>query len=324
MSNVWGYRMNELLMLPSADVGSLERVSAGVRGLRIVMVNVYGITAPDRSWTLVDAGLYFAAGRIRRWAELNFGAGARPRSIILTHGHFDHVGSLGELARSWDVPVYAHPLELPYLTGRSKYPPPDPFAGHGALALLSPLYPRGPIDISERVLPLPEDRSVPGLPGWRWIPTPGHSPGHVSFFRDDDRVLIAGDAFATTDQSSVTAVATQRAELHGPPPYYTCDWDAAKQSVDRLAGLQPNVMASGHGQPLVGPDAASALQQLADNFDDYARPWSGRYGHVPAYANENGVVRVPPPRIADVTPILAGAAVASLLVYAIWRLRKTA
>jgi glyoxylase-like metal-dependent hydrolase (beta-lactamase superfamily II) len=311
------------IALPSADVGALEPVAPGIAGLRIAMVNVYGIRAPGGAWTLVDAGLYFSAGGIRRWAERSFG-GARPQSIILTHGHFDHVGSLRGLADEWDVPVWAHTLELPYLTGRSKYPPPDPFAGRGALAFMAPLYPRGPIDISDRVRPLPEDGSVPGLPGWRWIATPGHSPGHVSFFREEDRVLIAGDAFATTDQSSASAVAVQRAELHGPPPYYTCDWDAAAQSVDRLAGLFPAVMAPGHGRPMVGPDAAGALQQLADNFDRYARPARGRYAHTPAYANENGVVSVPPPVIGPVPKLVAGAALAGIAVWAITRHNRAA
>ena len=73
-----------------------------------------------------------------------------------------------------------------------------------------------------------------GLPGWRVIETPGHSPGHVSLFRESDGVLIAGDAFVTTKQESLLAVMTQRQELRGPPMYFTCDWDAARESVQKL------------------------------------------------------------------------------------------
>src|SRR5688572_9417313 len=135
-----------------------------------------------------------------RAAESLFGPDAAPSAIVLTHGHFDHVGSLRELVRRWQVPIYAHELELPYLTGRSAYPPPDPTVGGGAMARLSPLYPRGPFDFGDRVRTLPADGAVPGAPGWTWIETPGHSPGHVSLFHVHDRLLVAGDAFVTTKQ----------------------------------------------------------------------------------------------------------------------------
>ena len=79
------------------------------------------------------------------------------------------------LAHEWDVPVYAHELELPYLTGQSAYPPPDPLVGGGAMSLMSALFPKRPIDLGRHVLELPADGSVPGAPGWRWIP-PGPPP----------------------------------------------------------------------------------------------------------------------------------------------------
>ena len=78
---------------------------------------------------------------------------ARPQAIILTHGHFDHTGAVEELLKNWDVPVYAHPREMPYLTGQIKYPPPDPGVGGGLMSFISPLYPRGPVDISDHRAP---------------------------------------------------------------------------------------------------------------------------------------------------------------------------
>ena len=64
-----------------------------------------------------------------------------------------------------------------------------------AVATLSRFFPRRPIDLGDAILPLPDDGSIPGIGEWRWIHTPGHSPGHVSLFRDYDRALVAGDAF---------------------------------------------------------------------------------------------------------------------------------
>jgi glyoxylase-like metal-dependent hydrolase (beta-lactamase superfamily II) len=267
----------EKIELNDEDVVELDHLTDDIRGLHILLVNVFGIASGVGGWTLVDAGLRLSARRIRTWAERQFGADVPPDSIIMTHGHFDHVGALKELAEHWDVPVYAHPLELPYLTGAAEYPPPDPNVGGGLMARLSFLYPRGAVDVSDRVRPLPDDGSVPGLPGWRWMHTPGHTVGHVSFYREADRALIVGDAFCTTRQESFLAALTQPPELHGPPAYYTPDWDAARESVRRLAALEPVTIVPSHGRPIAGPHATQSLRELAAAFDEVARPEQGRY-----------------------------------------------
>ena len=103
--------------------------------------------------------------------------------------------------------------------------------------------------------------------------TPGHTPGHVSFFRESDRTLLVGDAFCTTKaESFFDANFTQPAELHGPPAYFTSDWGAATHSVRKLAALQPLTVAPGHGKPLRGPEVAASLQRLAADFERIALP----------------------------------------------------
>ena len=199
------------------------------RRLGIVNVVFFGRPgAGDRQWVLVDTGIPGTKGLIKGAAEERFGPDARPAAIVMTHGHFDHIGALEDLAEEWDAPVYAHPLEHPYLDGKASYPPGDPSVGGGAMAALARFYPRGPVNVAARLKSLPEDGSVPGMPGWRWLHTPGHSVGHVSFWRESDRAIIAGDAFVTTDQESAYAVAVQKAQMHGPPMYYTVEWDKAK------------------------------------------------------------------------------------------------
>lgn len=267
--------MADGVQINDSDVVSMSSVAPDVLGLRIVLVNVYGVRTPG-GWVLIDAGLPMSDGRIRRWAESNFGS-RKPAAVVLTHGHFDHVGAFPKILEAWDVPVFAHQLELPYLRGQKKYPPPDISAGGGVImSLLAPFYPRGPIDLGERVQPLPSGGIVPELADWKWIHTPGHTDGHVSFFRDSDRTLLVGDAFCTTKQESLSAIATQKPELHGPPAYYTSDWDAAKASIEILANLKPECIAPGHGSSMRGGDVAPALDDLARNFDAVARPQHGR------------------------------------------------
>lgn len=158
---------------------TVDDVAPDLVRMRYLFVNLYLWGTKD-SWALIDASVPGCAGDIVKAAEERFGKGTKPRAIVPTHGHFDHVGAFPELFEQWDVPVYAHPLELPYLTGKADYQPPDPTVGKGVMALLSFPYPEKAIDLGERVRALPNDGSVPDMPGWRWIHAPGHTAGQVA------------------------------------------------------------------------------------------------------------------------------------------------
>jgi glyoxylase-like metal-dependent hydrolase (beta-lactamase superfamily II) len=270
-------------------------VAPGVWGRKELFVNFYmiqdGITG---NWALIDAGLKWSATCIKDMATEIFGENSKPSAIILTHGHFDHVGALKTLVEEWQVPVYAHEMEMPFLDGRSSYPPADPSVGGGMMATMSFVYPTGPINIKEHLKRLPFDGTIPELPEWKYIHTPGHSPGHISLFREKDRVLIAGDAFVTTKAESATYALTAIKHLSGPPKYFTCNWGSAKQSVIKLQGLNPDVAATGHGKPMQGEELHTELQKLASQFDDLAVPKRGRYVNEPAVTNEQGVAYLPP------------------------------
>jgi glyoxylase-like metal-dependent hydrolase (beta-lactamase superfamily II) len=270
-------------------------VARGVWGRKDVFVNYYLIKdETSNSYALIDAGLKWSGGAIRKMIKEIAGENGRPSAIILTHGHFDHVGALKDLAEEWNVPIYAHPLELPYITGKSSYPPPDSSVGGGAMASMAFLYPKGPIDVSEYVEKLPDNNSIPGFPEWKYLHTPGHSPGHISLYREQDKVLIAGDAFVTTKAESAICALSGMQHLSGPPKYMTPNWAAAKVSVIKLAALGAEIVATGHGKPMQGEEMRLELNNLSQHFDRLAVPVSGRYVNEPALANENGLVSVPP------------------------------
>jgi glyoxylase-like metal-dependent hydrolase (beta-lactamase superfamily II) len=254
----------------------VETVGPDVVRIRYLFVNCYLIGTPD-NWILVDAALRGATDAIVSAAEETFGPDAKPTAIVLTHGHFDHVGALADLLELWDVPVWAHPLEAPHLTGAEDYPPPDPKVGKGAMALMSFAYPYKAADFGESVRPLPLDFHVPQLPDWKWIHTPGHTRGHISLFRDNDGLLIAGDAFVTVEQESLYQVFRQNQEVHGPPAYFTSDWATAEESVRILEALKPSIAATGHGSPMSGEDLSQGLAHLVAQFEDVAVPDQGRY-----------------------------------------------
>jgi len=79
--------------------------------------------------------------------------------------------------------------------------------------------------------------------------------------------LIAGDAFCTTKpESFFDAAVSEPPELHGPPAYFTSDWEAAQRSITRLAALMPDILIPGHGRPLAGEEVESKFKEFARAF----------------------------------------------------------
>jgi glyoxylase-like metal-dependent hydrolase (beta-lactamase superfamily II) len=173
-------------------------------------------------------------------------------------------------------PVYLHATELPLANGDlaaiTKYA--GPLDHWVILPLMRAMGRRrreamlAASSLRDFSRPLEPDAGIPGLPGWECIPTPGHTPGHVSFFRSRDRVLITGDALVTLELNSLTGLLLQRHGLSGPPWYTTWSWRAAKESVATLARLEPNVLACGHGTHLAGPGTADAVRAFAGRSGD--------------------------------------------------------
>jgi glyoxylase-like metal-dependent hydrolase (beta-lactamase superfamily II) len=261
---------------PAALSAPLE-IASGVFFLEVgrgfMRSNVYFVQSGS-SWVLVDAASPGCAPAIRAAAASVFGVDSVPAAILLTHCHPDHDGSARELASLWRCPVYAHPEELPIACGdmgaieRSANPL-DRWLILPSLRLLGEKWMQAMVGRSSLegvVRPLDPHDSVPGLPDWELILTPGHTPGHVAFFRPLDKVLITGDALVTRDLNSLTGALSGRPQVAGPPWYTTWDWKLAKRSAVSLIALRPLVVGGGHGRPMCGPDVVGSARSLLSRW----------------------------------------------------------
>ena len=261
--------------------------------------NVYLIRS-GASWALVDAAWPGRGQLITAAAESVFGEGTRPASMLLTHIHPDHSGSARELARFWDLPVWVHPGEMPMAAGTYRPEYGNPLDRRLIVPLMRVL-PRRRVDsmISDASLagvarPLDPVGPPPGLPDWRCVAAPGHTPGHVAFFRAGDRVLIAGDAVLTVNLNSVRALLPGRPGAWGPPRYTTWNWPLAKESVAALARLEPLVLAGGHGRPMTGAGTAACLHALTEKLSGgTGAAGPGRQRHPAARTADRGPHRAP-------------------------------
>ncbi len=244
-------------------------------GRGVMRSNVYFVRAGS-SWVLIDAASAGCASAIRGAAASIFGAYSAASAILLTHCHPDHEGSASELASGWRCPVYAHPEEIPIanseVTAILEYANPlDRWLILPTLRLLGRTRMEAVIErssLKDVIRPLDPQSPMPGLPDWELVPAPGHTPGHVAFFRPRDRVLITGDALMTRDLNSLRGLLSARPQVSGPPWYTTWDWTLAKRSAVTLAGLRPLVVAGGHGLPMSGAEAARSARALVARFFD--------------------------------------------------------
>jgi glyoxylase-like metal-dependent hydrolase (beta-lactamase superfamily II) len=112
---------------------------------------------------------------------------------------------------------------------------------------------------------------LPGAPGWRWVWTPGHTAGHVAFFRPDDAVLVAGDAILPRVLPTI-GVNRQRTDPVGD----------AMAMLDRVAALDPALVVGGHGDVIADPRARIA--EMRAGYVDEGATFRALLTHEPATA----------------------------------------
>jgi hydroxyacylglutathione hydrolase len=193
---------------------------------------------------LVDTGMRTSAGKIKE------ALGERKlQAIALTHAHGDHGGSARKLSDAFGVPVWVgsadrEAAETGKVVAKSPYNKPPLSVIAGAMGNM----PAVPV---ARELREGDELTA----GFTVLDTPGHSPGHVSFWRESDRVLICGDVFFNMN------LLTTVPGLRQPPGPLTVDPALNRKSERRLAGLEPAVAGFGHG-PVIEGDAGERIAGL--------------------------------------------------------------
>ena len=180
---------------------------------------------------LVDASARFATRSILKQLE------DRPLAAhALTHAHPDHQGASHAVCERYGVPFWVGAedvpaAENPKLIGERQ---PDHF-----MAQLFAKTMTGPGHRVDRAL-----REGDEVASFRVIDTPGHSAGHVAFWRESDRVLVLGDVLNSAD------VYTLIPGLRTPRDYFTPDPAENRRSARKLAALEPKLVLFGHGPPV--------------------------------------------------------------------------
>ncbi len=187
---------------------------------------------------LIDAATRQAEKRIMRQI-----AGRTVTAHALTHAHPDHQGSSHAICEALEIPLWCGQGDVPAMeTPGAIVNPKAP----GWLNALQGRFWTGPAHPVARALHEGDD-----VAGFTVLETPGHSPGHVSFWRESDRVLIVGDVLGNMH------FITGMPGLHLPPDLFTPDPARNRESARRLAELRPALACFGHGAPLRDPDKLS-------------------------------------------------------------------
>jgi glyoxylase-like metal-dependent hydrolase (beta-lactamase superfamily II) len=207
----------------------MKQLADGVwqlRGFPPNAINVYLLED-----VLLDAGTRYATRRVLR--ELD---GRRVSAHALTHAHPDHQGASHAVCTRLGIPYWvsegdAGAAENPALILERQ--PDHPLTQLFAKRWTGPGHP-----VDRRLVEGDE------VAGFRVLDAPGHSAGHVVYWRESDRVLVLGDVLANMD--TVTAIPG----LQLPKDFFTPDPERNRESVRRLRGLEPRLVLFGHGAPL--------------------------------------------------------------------------
>ena len=217
-------------------------------GTRFGAANAFLIV--EEHLTLIDTGMRGSHRKIEKVVKQAGRSLNELTQIILTHCHLDHAGSVATLKELTGASVAVHEADANYVSKLMSYPRPKskPIAKLYS-GIMLPLF--NTSALTPDVL-LKDGDMIDCLGGLKVIHTPGHTPGNICLYSSDKRVLFAGDAVRNVGD-----------KLCLPYKMFTDDWDQAKSSVSKIAGLEVDTIYVGHGNPITR-DAVSKLNSVAD------------------------------------------------------------
>ncbi len=223
---------------------------SGRRGARPWGANTFLLL--DKSVTVVDTGLGGkAASILNEVSRLGYKT-SDVAYIILTHHHTDHVGSLAELKKATGAKIMAHTADAPYIDG--SLPQPGPARPKWLAMMLSPfgrMWASTPAEVDKL---LNDGDELPMLGGVKILHTPGHTPGSICLFIPQEKLVIVSDLLSNRSQPGL------------PSRIFTADMAQEINSIKKLAGLDFDIMAFGHGRPVLR-EAHEAVTRLAEKLE---------------------------------------------------------
>lgn len=236
----------------------MERVAEGVWLLRGDMrkaMNIYFLEDDD-GVIQFDAGTKSMTKKARSAAERLGGL----KRIVLGHAHADHRGTAPYLG----VPVYCHPDEVAHAESDAAIAPYMDLS-QLPVAPVRWIYPAllrrwdgGAVKIDGTVAEGDE------VAGFRVIHFPGHAPGLIGLWRESDRLALVSDVVYFVDSARLRPLPEGEASV--PHPAWAWDHAQAKESVRKLAALEPAVVCAGHERPLRGDDLREKLERAAEKY----------------------------------------------------------
>ncbi|CAA9487672.1 MAG: beta-lactamase domain protein [uncultured Solirubrobacterales bacterium] len=243
-----------LKMSPKPLAPTLEPIARGVWLMRGGMpkrtMNVY-LLVDDGGVTMFDAGIEDMAGPLGEVSERMGGL----KRIVLSHSHADHRGAAPKLG----APVHCHPDEVADAEGDGGYhyfelSKLESPVMRSAYPHLLRLWDGGPVSVAGT---LSEGDEVAGFQVKHF---PGHAPGLIGLWREEDRLALVSDTLYTLDPDSVL---TPYGGPRLPHPAFTPAREQARESLRKLAALEPRAVWSGHARPVTG-DVRRQLEHAAD------------------------------------------------------------